>query len=218
MPFSGWDRGCVVGYTPDMSQDDRGSFPVRSWAVVRGPAGAAAEADKERAAAVLERACGDGRLSLDEFGERVGAVWAAESVDDLDRATAGVPAPAPGAPVERRVVAVFGVQRRAGHWRVPRRLTVVAVAGRARIDLRDAVLDGEHARDGAVLEIDVLAVLGSVRIVVPRGVEVVMGGRSLAGWRTVRFPGPDRRGRALATVRVTGHVALGSVKVRGLRF
>lgn len=179
----------------------------------------ATDLDKEDAAAVLRRACGDGVLSLDEFGDRVGAVWAAESVGDVRRVTASLPPPVPvvGAP-ERLVAAVFGAQKRSGHWRVPSRLRVVALLGRCRIDLRSAVLSVDALRDG-VLEIEALAVAGSIRIIVPEGVDVVMGGRSLLGLRAIRAGRPNGRPHAALTmVRVTGNVALGAVKVRGIRF
>ena len=39
---------------------------------------------------MLQRACGDGRLTLEEFSVRVGAVWAAEDDAALQQATAGL--------------------------------------------------------------------------------------------------------------------------------
>jgi hypothetical protein len=50
--------------------------------------------ERERAAELLQRACGDGRLTLEEFSARVGAVWAAGSTQEIERATAGL-APTP---------------------------------------------------------------------------------------------------------------------------
>jgi hypothetical protein len=48
--------------------------------------------ERERAAELLQKACGDGRLTLEEFSARVGAVWAAEDDSALEQATAGLAA------------------------------------------------------------------------------------------------------------------------------
>ncbi len=187
-------------------------------------AGGPTDPDRAHAAALLERACGGGTLTLDEFGDRVGAVWAARSWGDLRRATADLPpaAAGPGPPVERVVTAVLGTQRRSGRRRVPSRLRLVAVLGRCRIDLRGAVLADDPLGDG-VLEIRARVLLGSIRVVVPDGVEVLLEGRSLLGSRVARLARPSlvrphrRPPPGLRAVRVTGHAVLGAVGVRGAR-
>jgi hypothetical protein len=56
---------------------------------------------------------------------------------------------------------------RRGAWRAPHRLRVAAVMSEVRLDLREADLP-------AVLEVELLAVMASVKLTVPPGVEVAM--------------------------------------------
>jgi Domain of unknown function (DUF1707)/Cell wall-active antibiotics response 4TMS YvqF len=42
------------------------------------------DGDRERVAELLQQACGDGRITLEEFSVRVGAAWAASTEVELD--------------------------------------------------------------------------------------------------------------------------------------
>ena len=44
------------------------------------------DADRQAAADLLQDAAGDGRLTLAEFSDRVGAVWAADERGQIDTA------------------------------------------------------------------------------------------------------------------------------------
>ncbi len=52
-----------------------------------------ADADRDRIVAVLRRHCGDGRITLDEFGDLVGDVYGARTAADLDAVIAQLPVP-----------------------------------------------------------------------------------------------------------------------------
>ena len=52
----------------------------------------ASDADRERTVAALERHTGAGRLTLDEFAERVGAVAGARTLDELAAVVSDLPA------------------------------------------------------------------------------------------------------------------------------
>ena len=68
-----------------------------------GPGLRASDDDRQRVVAALERHTTAGRLSLDEFSERVSQVYAAATQSDLVRLTADLPAePAPAASTARR--------------------------------------------------------------------------------------------------------------------
>lgn len=60
----------------------------------------ASDEDRQRVIGVLQRHTAEGRLTLDEFSDRVGTVYAAKTFDDLRAAVADLPAlaPAPAAP------------------------------------------------------------------------------------------------------------------------
>jgi hypothetical protein len=62
------------------------------------PALRASDADRERVAAVLRDAGGDGRLDLEELDERLQAAYAARTHADLEPLTADLQ-PSPGMPV-----------------------------------------------------------------------------------------------------------------------
>lgn len=73
------------------------------------------------------------------------------------------------------VLAVMSGVVRKGPWELPRQLRIATVMGSAEIDLREAVLaEGES-------HIEVFCLFGSVEIVVPSGVEVIVDGDAFAG-------------------------------------
>jgi hypothetical protein len=63
---------------------------------------------------------------------------------------------------------------------------VTAVAGLARIDLREAVLPGEQ------LKLTVLAAFGAVSIIIPPDMDLAESGTTLLGIRSVRGAVPQR--------------------------
>src|SRR5690348_14038560 len=69
------------------------------------PAILASDAEREQTAEVLRQASVDGRLTLDEFSQRVELALAARTRADLRAITADLPAAVPGAPPVRAVPA-----------------------------------------------------------------------------------------------------------------
>lgn len=131
------------------------------------------DGDRERAALELQRACGDGRLTLEEFSVRVGAVWASVDEAELAKATADLaPTPIVGSSTAvDTVVSVFGENKRRGRWRLRSgRLKTRTVFGSTQIDLREVITDA------AVIEITGVSAFGEVTVIVPEGVEVDLAG------------------------------------------
>lgn len=56
----------------------------------------ASDTDRQRVAAHVQRAGAEGRLTLDETEDRLGAVYAAKYLDELDALTADLPLEQPG--------------------------------------------------------------------------------------------------------------------------
>lgn len=167
------------------------------------------EAAREAAAAELQRAAGDGRLTLEEFSERVGAVWAADTSDALRAATAGVETAPPVGSLRSRssVVSVFGDARRVGRWRLPRRVRGVALFGDIHLDLRRVVVEDP------VVDIGLVTVFGNAYVAVPEGVEVELAGFDVLGDRELRLAAvPRRPGTPLIRIRAYG--VFGDVTVR----
>jgi uncharacterized protein DUF1707 len=145
----------------------------------------ASDADRERAADLLRRAGGDGRLTVDELGERLDAAYAARTQSELDRLTADVVPRAPGRAVEtagagaptfsvrreggegtRHLVAIMSGVDRAGRWRLARRAMCWNIMGGADLDLNDVELADDD------VELTVVSVMGGADIHVPEGLNV----------------------------------------------
>lgn len=158
---------------------------------------------------MLQRAAAEGRLRLEEFSDRVGTALAAETIEQLEGATAGVDtAPDVGTaqPVSS-VVAVLGDRRQVGRWRLPRSLRAYGLFGDIHLDLRDVVV-GED-----VAEIHAVTFFGNLCVDVPEGVEVELSGFDVLGDRELRLTRvPRRPGTPLIRIRAYG--IFGDVDVR----
>src|SRR5438105_664968 len=83
------------------------------------PSVRASDAEREEVVARLRGHSVDGRLTLEEFAQRVDAAYAATTRAELERVTADLPGHA-GRPLVRvRMVSLFGT---ADVWRVPAEL------------------------------------------------------------------------------------------------
>jgi uncharacterized protein DUF1707 len=168
------------------------------------------DGDREQAAELLQRACGDGRLTLEEFSVRVGAVYAAETHDELVRATSGL-APAPilgSAQTVDSVLTVFSENKRRGRWRLRSpRLWLRTVFGSTELDLTAVITDQQ------VIEIDGFCVFGELKVIVPEGVEVDVTGATVFTSRQQELAAVPRvPGTPEVRVRVSGWFS--SIEVR----
>ena len=141
------------------------------------------DADRQVVIDLLRGHCADGRITLDEFAERAGVVFGAKVRSDLDTVTADLPAvssPPSTArtPSTTTVIGIMSGGERTGRWRAGEHVNAVAFWGGCLIDLRGAEIDT------AVVEIDAIAIMGGIEIIVPEGIKVdmtsipIMGGCS----------------------------------------
>jgi hypothetical protein len=110
---------------------------------------------------------------LEQFSVRVGAVWAAETHDELARTTDDLaPTPIVGSSqTVERVITVFSENKRRGRWRLRApHLKVFTLFGATVLDLREVLTDQ------SVIEIVGSCTFGELKIVVPEGVEVDVTG------------------------------------------
>jgi len=181
----------------------------------------ASDADRDRAASVLNEALAEGRLTAEEHSERLDSIYAAKTqadlvplLDDLPvPAGSASPAPMTGAAVERSyhagpIVAIFGGAARKGRWRVPRASTVVTVFGGADIDLRDAILPGRE------ITITAVAVFGGMTITVPPEMRVIDSGIAVFGGRDVSSEMPESEAPDSPVLRVRGACVFGGMAVK----
>ena len=181
--------------------------PVRGEPLTR-----VADPDREAVLDLLKEHCSSGALTLDEFSERAGSALEARTRGDLDRLVQDLPQPAsPNSSrtdaSTRRVVAIFGSNRRRARWTLGRRLSGIAVAGTSWIDLRNARLE-----QGGEVTVRAVALLGSVKVFVPKGIGVELTGVTLFGAKTDRTAAGEEVPGA-PVIKVKGLPIFGSVRV-----
>ncbi|MFB4291655.1 DUF1707 domain-containing protein [Nonomuraea sp. ATR24] len=165
----------------------------------------ASDADRERIAQVLQEAHADGRITLEELEERLTTLYAARTLGELAQLTADL-LPADQQPLNldgRPVSAVFKKQERGGRWVVPAELSVTAMFGTTKLDLRDAILQNRRIVINATL------VFGGLEIHVPEDLEVIRVTKD----KTVRLTKqPTEPGAPVVEVRTSNFA--GEVKVK----
>jgi hypothetical protein len=154
----------------------------------------ASDADRERTVVALREHAVDGRLTLEEFAERMSAAYDARTSGELDEVVADLPSR--GTPVSRRrptslVLSIFGSNERDGRIRIRRRVLCLTLFGNVDLDLRQASLE----RD--VVSIVALGMFGAIDIYVPEGVEVDLHGLALFGHKRARGNDPPPRAGTL---------------------
>jgi class 3 adenylate cyclase len=199
----------VVTDLPDSSEPQpRDPTPRRGDMDVR-----VADAERDRAVTQLREHAVEGRLTLDEFTQRVGLALQARTRGDLHAAMADLPEVAvpqevsTRRPARRSFVAVMSGSRAKGRWRVGARTTAVAVMGGCEMDLRQAEIEGPE------VVITAVAFWGGVHVIVPEGIDVQLEGFSFMGGRNLRVrdvpivPGSPR-------IRVRGYAVMGGIDIR----
>jgi class 3 adenylate cyclase len=171
------------------------------------------DADRDRTVTLLREHVVVGRLTLDEFSERVGLALEARTRGDLDAVMANLPALSvpyedSGPRSSRRWhVAIMSGSDTKGRWRMGAKTTAVAIMGGCDMDLRRAEIEAPEVLITAV------AFWGGIKIIVPEGFDVDMRGFSFMGGRSVktrdvpRVPGSPR-------IVVRGFAVMGGVDVR----
>jgi len=165
--------------------------------------------ERDQALTILAEAAADGRLTLEEHAERVAAAYSARTRGELDALLAdldGAPARALDIPAATDLRVVLGNDSRKGRWVVPRHLRASAVLGDCHLELQDALLSSERT------VIEATAILGSITIYVPDGVNVVLTGTAVLGAKSSQLSGAPRSTTPMIEVRCK--VMLGSVTVR----
>jgi Domain of unknown function (DUF1707) len=159
------------------------NLPSQAGPPGRPPELRVSDADREQVAETLRHAAGEGRLTMDELDERLGAAYAAKTFSDLTPLTSDLPGvagsrPGPAAPVpggrvggtatSHVAIAVMGGFARKGPWVAPRKFTAFTLMGGGSIDLREARFSEP------VLTIYAVTIMGGIEIICPEDVEVVV--------------------------------------------
>jgi len=162
--------------------------------------------DREQVVARLNDAVGEGRLTIDEFEQRLTGVLGSRTFGEVVPFVADLPATLLSAAAPPRTdLSVRGSSlRRVGRWVVPARMHIEAHGSRVVLDFTEAIVGS------AVVEVDVKVHGSSVRLIVAPGSTVDVGGVSLHGSSARARHLPTAPGSAGPHFVVTG-VAHGSV-------
>jgi Domain of unknown function (DUF1707)/Cell wall-active antibiotics response 4TMS YvqF len=166
------------------------------------------DVEREAVVARLNAATGEGRLTMDEFGDRAAQAYAARTQGELVRLVEDLPAtfaprPTAGPPViEHNPI---GTVKRGGRWRIDRETHVGTTLGAIKLDLTEAEIGVPE------VTLRVRAFVGAVKVWIPRGVRVEVTGRSYLGSRRVDTEAPADEHAPVLRLHI--ETVIGSVKV-----
>jgi Domain of unknown function (DUF1707)./Predicted membrane protein (DUF2154). len=172
----------------------------------------ASDAERDEVVVRLRDASVEGRLTLEEFTERMTTAYDARTHAELDVLVHDLPAraaPERQAPARRWIISLMGNASRRGRWRVGKRTFVICSMGNATVDLRDAIIAGPE------VSIHVLVSMGNMTILVPDGVDVELSVIPFMGNRMDMTRSEFKQGAPL--VRISGLVSMGNLFVRTAR-
>jgi hypothetical protein len=143
------------------------------------PALRASDADRDRTIVLLRDHMAEGRLTLEEFTERMSAAYLALTYDELEELARDLPSTAVRVGSRRRrtrlLFSMFGSTEREGRIRLRRWVGCLMAFGNIDLDLRQATLEGD------VITIVALGMFGAIDVYVPEGVEVDLHGFAFGG-------------------------------------
>jgi hypothetical protein len=160
---------------------------------------------------MLGEALADGRLSHEEYSERMPLAFTARTLGELAVLTTDLASPE-HQPVQldggQPIAALFSTAERHGRWVVPATMTCVAAFGEVVLDLREALMQERH------VVVTVYALFGRVRLIVPSGVEVVMNGTDILGRQRGGTAKRVPTSSEVPVVEIRGYVAASEIVAR----
>jgi uncharacterized protein DUF1707/cell wall-active antibiotic response 4TMS protein YvqF len=187
------------------------------------PAILAGDAEREHSTQLLSRAVVEGRLTLEEFSDRVERAQAARTREDLATLTQDLPAEPPATstatatatatevvPAPQRHVAFCSRLVRSGPWELAPRSSFRSIFGTIMLDLSQARLAGSE------VDLEVFNLFGTVTIVVPESVDVsVSGGGMFASQVIEPHTGPPVPGAPKLRIAARGPGGTLHVRTKG---
>lgn len=195
----------------------------------------ASDADREKVADVLRDAYAVGRLSHDEYSERLEETYRAATYGDLIPVMRDLPVPpgtlavpsttgvslslpqqAPGTPIpmvnsglassaDTAAIAIFSGVQRRGAWTVPPEFNAVCVFGGGELDFTSAVLTSQET------VITTLCLFGGLEITVPEG--MLVRNEAVGVFGGVEIP-PDVNAPGAPVLVIKGAAIFGGIEVK----
>lgn len=179
----------------------------------------ASDEEREATVARLSVACKEGRLTLEEYSDRIGQAYAARTRGDLEPLVRDLPpqpagdvaqtvpaSPAPSAGQKEWHVTPIGGLRQYGHWRMERETVSISLVGGMRLDLREAELAAPE------VTLTKVSLIGGVRIALPPGIRVEVSSFSLLGGRRIDVDEPTSPNAPVLHIRAFS--LIGGVRVQ----
>jgi hypothetical protein len=175
----------------------------------------ASDDDRIRIAQLLSEAASNGRLTLEQYEDRLARTYAAATYGELERLTDDLPEAVEyrrgkslPAPATMLLAILSGFERR-GRWNVPGRMTTFTLFGGGVVDLRFADFTAPE------VEIHAYSILGGQTILVPPEVNVEIDGRGVIGGFDRQVQGSGSPGAP--KVRIKGFSLLGGIGIKRRR-
>jgi hypothetical protein len=188
----------------------------------------ASDADRDRVVEVLRVAVGDGRLTADEFEERLGSALTSRTLGELAALTAdlvagspgpagptGSPGPAAATPTATksaedvsRIDQRGGSVQRGGQWVVPKRLVLRPSWCDVMLDFTDAVITHD------ALPIDLNMRGGSLVLILRPGIVVDAGALSVRYTDVKLGSAKEPSAPVILNVQLTGRMRYGWIETR----
>jgi hypothetical protein len=184
---------------------------MRDLVTMEDPDDYVSDAERERAVGSLRDHLLAGRLTLEEFSERVELAYGARLGHELARAQRGLPESGRARALSARrkptrlTAAVFSHLVRRGRLRLRRWTIAAGACSDMDLDLREAELDTPEC------SVTVLVACGNADVYVPEGVNVTVGGLGVFGHR--RDWGRDAARADAPVIRVHAFSLCGTVDV-----
>jgi hypothetical protein len=177
---------------------------------VTEPSERVSDAEREEAVASLREHLLAGRLTLDEFSERVELAYRARVGGELASLRDDLPDVTSAPPSTRRkptrlTAAIFGNVTRRGRLRLGERTAAISAFADLDLDLREAQIENTET------VVTVLTAFGNADVYVPEGVNVEVGGIALFGHS--REWGRDAARPDAPTLRIRTLGAFGTIDV-----
>ena len=168
---------------PEPQRQPAGPRPAQPSAPAQPPAIRASDAEREEAVQLLTQAAVQGRLTLEEFSDRVELAQTAGTDRELAALGADLPAGRTEAvePSDRHL-ALCSRLVRSGLWDIPERSSYRCLFGTVNLDLRQARLLGRET------EIEIYNLFGTVTLVVPDGIRVSVSGGGAFASQVIQSP------------------------------
>ena len=152
------------------------------------PAIRVSDADRDRTVALLREHTVAGRLTLEEFTDRMSAAYHARTNAELDELVLDLPSTLASVDNRRRptrfLLSIFGSNSREGWLRMGRRVGCLMLFGNIDLDLRQATLEKD------VITVVAIGAFGAIDVYVPEGVEVDVRGFAVFGHKRARGNDP----------------------------